>query len=147
VSGLFAYGTLQHADVLCALLGGAPRPAAAARLDGYRRGPLRGEPYPGILPASEASTAGVLYTQLCREDFEILDLFEGPVYERIEVEVWLAEGGRARACAYEVRAEHRSRVAPDAWSFERFCAKHASAYVQSCRALRQQHLSRRRSAT
>ncbi len=140
--GLFCYGTLQHPDVMEALVG-AKRPSHAARLEGYARSGLRGEIYPGIVPAPGASTSGLVYAQLEREDLEILDVFEGPLYERIAAEVVLANGARASAWVYAVHARQRDRVTGEAWSFERFCAEHAAAYVQSCRALRQQHLSRR----
>ena len=140
-ASLFCYGTLQHPDVMEALIG-ARRPARPGRLDGYARSELRGEIYPGIVPAPDASTPGLLYTQLAPEDLEILDVFEGPLYERVAIQVVVGDA-RAPAWVYAVHPRQRARITGDAWSFERFCAEHAAAYVQSCRALRQQHLSRR----
>lgn len=139
---LFAYGTLQHPGVIEALLGG-PRPAQPARIDGFARSGLRGEIYPGIVPAPGASTPGLLYAQLGPDDLEILDVFEGPLYERVSVHAVRADGARASAWVYAVHPRQRDRITGAAWSFERFCAEHAAAYVQSCRALREQHLSRR----
>jgi gamma-glutamylcyclotransferase (GGCT)/AIG2-like uncharacterized protein YtfP len=143
-ASLFCYGTLQHPDVMEALLG-VRREATPARLDGYARSQLRGEIYPGIVPAAGERTSGLLYAQLSREDLEILDFFEGPLYQRIAVQVVMDGGARARAWVYLVAAQERARITGEAWSFERFCAEHAAAYVQSCRALRQQELARRRS--
>ena len=139
---LFCYGTLQHPDVVQALLG-VKRPALAARLDGYARSGLQGAIYPGIVPSAGASTSGLVYAQLDRDDLEILDFFEGPLYERIEIQVVRADGARGPAWVYAVHPGQRERITGEAWSFERFCADHATAYVQRCRALRQQHRSRR----
>ena len=141
-SSLFCYGTLQHAGVMQALLG-VHLLARPAQLEGYACSQLRGEVYPGIVPAPGASTPGLVYAQLGRDDLEILDFFEGPLYERTRVQLALGDGSRMRAWVYAVHPRQRDRITGAAWSFERFCAEHAAAYVQSCRALRQQHLSRR----
>lgn len=143
-STLFCYGTLQHPEVMQALVG-AVRPAHPARLEGYARSALRGEIYPGIVQEPRAFTVGMLYTQLAPDDLEILDFFEGPLYERISCQVLLGDGAQASAWVYAVHPRQRDRITGEAWSFERFCAEHAAAYVQRCRTLRQQHLSRRSS--
>ena len=57
---LFVYGTLELSEVMLAVTGQTFE-SEEAILDGYARGLLRGEEFPGIVPDSDARTRGILY--------------------------------------------------------------------------------------
>ena len=73
---LFAYGTLEDADLLKALCGRAYA-ARAAVLEGYRCGYLRRRRYPGVVACRGASTVGTLYEGLSQRALRRLDRYEG----------------------------------------------------------------------
>ncbi len=162
---LFAYGTLQLPAIMRALCGPAPDSAslaspepaalvksldwawtgAAAKLDGFARCRVRGERYPGIRPQARASTAGCVYTGLTAEHWRVLDLFEGPLYERQRVQVELRQPHpvtdaprfpRSAAFAYVVRSEFMGTLEDREWELEHFAATHLAEYVHSCQRLR-----------
>lgn len=115
----FTYGSLMCEDIMSAVVGTrcAHRPAV---LDAYRRAPVIGEQYPGMVPASASQVHGVLYLDLPESAWPRLDAFEGALYSRELVRVHLDDGRRASAWAYVFRAEHAHRLATGEWDFARF---------------------------
>jgi len=180
---LFAYGTLQIPEIMSALCGlatasrsptagrshpveGSAWAALPARLQGFERCCVRGERFPGIRPRPETSTPGCLYSDLGDEHWELLDAFEGELYERRSVEVQLlgpqashplarsATGtsdrtdaetpiGVRTAWVYVVRPGHWRSLLAKPWHIERFAALHVAEYVQTCQQLRAEVLDRR----
>ncbi len=115
----FTYGSLMCEDIMSAVA--AARCAhRAAVLDGYRRAPVVGEQYPGMVPASGGRVRGVLYLDLPESAWPRLDAFEGGQYRREQVRVRLEDGRCEAAWAYVFRVEHVHRLAAGEWDFERF---------------------------
>lgn len=115
----FTYGSLMCTDIMAAVCGLAVS-GQAATLTGHRRHPVRGEAYPGMVPAAGHSVAGVIYPDLPSVAIARLDAFEGLQYERRSVVVQLADGGRIEADTYVFRAEFAGLLLPGDWDFERF---------------------------
>lgn len=115
----FTYGSLMCEDIMSAVAVArcAHQPAI---LKGYRRAPVIGEHYPGIVAATDSEVAGVLYLELPESAWPRLDAFEGSRYARQQVRVRLEDGRREMAWAYVFRAEHAHRLAAGEWDFERF---------------------------
>ncbi|MEU3191389.1 gamma-glutamylcyclotransferase family protein [Streptomyces sp. NPDC006992] len=77
---LFVYGTLRFDRILTALLGRVP-PGTPATAPGWRTAALAGRPYPGLVPSSGHSAAGLLLTGLSKNEWRALDDFEDDAYE------------------------------------------------------------------
>lgn len=92
----------------------------SATLDGYRRHPVIGAEYPGMVARAGHQVRGVLYLDLPAAAWQRLDRFEGEEYERRVVEVALADGTVARAWTYIFRAELAARLGEGDWDFKRF---------------------------
>lgn len=131
VHRLFVYGTLQHEPLLEHLLGRTPA-LRAARLPGWRAAALRGRVYPGLVPAAGGSAAGAL-VEVDTAELDVLDRFEGPQYERIEV-VALLDGREVGALAWRLRDEHAQLVRSADWDLERFVARDAAVFLGASRA-------------
>ena len=115
----FAYGSLMCEEIMFAVA--AARPLfVPARLDGYRRAPVDGEDYPGIVPAAGASVAGALYLELPDSAWPRLDGFEGEEYRREAVEVQLPDGRAETAWTYVFKPEYGHRLAAGEWDFAHF---------------------------
>lgn len=73
----FFFGTLMDPDVLGMVLGRDPGPFAAnARLDGFARVRVSGEPYPALVAASGGGVEGVLLRSYSEEDDRRIRFFE-----------------------------------------------------------------------
>ncbi|NMG28457.1 gamma-glutamylcyclotransferase family protein [Aromatoleum evansii] len=115
----FTYGSLMCEDIMAAVCGARSR-FVAASLDGYRRQPVCGQAYPGMVPAAEACVAGVLYLDLPASAWLRLDRFEGEEYERRRVVVRLPDGRTETAWTYVFRPKYAARLVDGEWDFERF---------------------------
>lgn len=125
----FTYGSLMCEDIMSAVAA-ARAPFVPARLDGYRRAPVSGEDYPGILPADGASVAGVLYLDLPPSAWPRLDGFEGEEYRREAVQVELEDGRTVSAWTYVFKPEYRHRLAAGEWDFAHFM-RHGKARFEA----------------
>ncbi|MEV0363975.1 gamma-glutamylcyclotransferase family protein [Nocardia fusca] len=121
-SPLFAYGTLQIDSVLHTLLGRVPS-KSAAQLVGWRAVRLPERPYPGLVPQSNHIAAGHLLTGLSPAEWALLDRFEDPDYDLLQVEV---DGQTASAYAW------RKNFLDLDWNLERFVEDELPAYVERC---------------
>jgi gamma-glutamylcyclotransferase (GGCT)/AIG2-like uncharacterized protein YtfP len=130
VACVFAYGTLQHPPLLEQLLGRRPalRPAT---LLGWRAAPLRGRAYPGLLPGAGPTRGHVL--EVAPAELAVLDRFEGPQYERIEVRVHV-ERELTAAWAWRLRGEHAHLAGDGEWDLDRFVARDAGTFLGGSRA-------------
>ena len=115
----FTYGSLMCEDIMSAVAG-TRAASMQARLDGYRRGPVIGEDYPGMLPAPGAQVEGRLYLDLPDSAWPRLDAFEGDEYQRGEVWVALPDGRRLAAWSYVFKPAYAARLGAGEWDFERF---------------------------
>ncbi len=116
----FTYGSLMCDDIMGAVCAAAPLSPLPARLAGFRRAPVIGVEYPGMVPAADGLVEGVLYLDLPATAWPRLDAFEGDEYQRSEVEVELADGRRLAAWTYVFKPEHVGRLGEGEWDFQRF---------------------------
>jgi gamma-glutamylcyclotransferase (GGCT)/AIG2-like uncharacterized protein YtfP len=115
----FTYGSLMSEDIMSTVTG-IRAAHCSATLDGYRRHPVIGAEYPGMVARAGHQVCGVLYLDLPPAAWPRLDRFEGEEYERRIVEVALADGTVARAWTYIFRAELAARLGEGDWDFKRF---------------------------
>jgi gamma-glutamylcyclotransferase (GGCT)/AIG2-like uncharacterized protein YtfP len=113
----FTYGSLMWADIMARVCG-RPLESEPARLSGYRRHPVLGEDYPGIVADSAAVVEGRLYRGLAAEDWRRLDAYEGADYAQTAVTVELPSGGRVAANAYRYLPEQG--LGPGDWDVQAF---------------------------
>lgn len=116
---LFCYGTLQSPLVMKAVTGQAYE-GKEATLINWARFRVRDSEYPGITRQEEAVVSGKLYWGLDEKAMEKLDAFEGDKYERVIVEVTLADGASEEAYTYAIRSDCRKLLSNDPWDFDRF---------------------------
>jgi gamma-glutamylcyclotransferase (GGCT)/AIG2-like uncharacterized protein YtfP len=114
---LFVYGTLLFPEIMRRVIGRA-LPSRPATLHGWARRGLRGERYPGVLPALGESVEGKLCLGVDGTTLRRLDVYEGEQFERRFVHVETARG-RSGAFVYALAAAHR-RAATEEWGVEAF---------------------------
>ena len=83
---IFTYGTLMIPDVMYAVTTCEFR-FIDAILRGYARFTVKGESYPGIIPVTDAVTEGIIYFDVDEPSLDVLDIFEGELYQRTTVRV------------------------------------------------------------
>ncbi|QSA95730.1 gamma-glutamylcyclotransferase family protein [Methylococcus sp. EFPC2] len=125
---LFAYGTLQAAELMQALVGRVP-PRLAASLPDYACYALRGYAYPGLRRQPGASTSGVLYTDLGTQELSVLDAYEDDFYRRCPVTV-IAAGEARRAEVYVISEEHYDLFDGRPWDYEHFRARALNEFLR-----------------
>lgn len=129
---VFAYGTLQDAEVLRRVMGRCP-PLAAAWLTGYARFRFVDASYPGIVEQAGARVAGQLCGPITPAELRLLDVYEGDRYERVacHVELIAAEGahGQVPAWVYVVRAPFRALLDSQPWDFESWQQRDRAAFL------------------
>jgi gamma-glutamylcyclotransferase (GGCT)/AIG2-like uncharacterized protein YtfP len=116
---LFCYGTLQSPLVMKAVTGQAYE-GKEATLDNWARFRVRDSEYPGIIFQENATVSGKLYWGLDEKVMAKLDAFEGDKYERVIVDVTMADGSSEKAYAYAIRNDCRKMLSSDPWDFDRF---------------------------
>lgn len=116
---LFCYGTLQSHMVMKAVTG-QEFLGKAATLYNWARYRVKGSEYPGIMQEQDSVVTGKVYWGVAEEVMEKLDQFEGDKYERVLVQVTLADGSLAEAYVYAIRNDCRTMLSEDSWDFDRF---------------------------
>jgi gamma-glutamylcyclotransferase (GGCT)/AIG2-like uncharacterized protein YtfP len=125
--GLFAYGTLQLQEILTPIVGRS-WPGSRAELADYRRYRLRGKPYPAIVAEAGASVVGLLYPGVTPLEIELLDRYEGELYERRLVTVRVGQL-LVPAFVYVLGEPHPAQLAVGEWDLETFVRDHLPSYV------------------
>ncbi len=126
---LFIYGSLMHPEVLSRVLGRTPE-TRGATLTGFRRGVIRGESFPGVVPAESGSVEGLLVFDLTPSEIAEVDRFEDDFYRRIPLEV-LSESGMTRADVYVVEPRFESLVMAEEWDYALFVERDLNAFIQT----------------
>lgn len=125
---LYTYGTLQVGALIGQIVG-RPLVGVAARLEGYVRYRVAGRVYPAIVEAAGAEVPGVVYAELGADDLERLDRYEGGLYARRELPVWVGEDAIV-ASTYVLRPEFEHRLSSEPWELEEFVREHLESYLQ-----------------
>jgi gamma-glutamylcyclotransferase (GGCT)/AIG2-like uncharacterized protein YtfP len=115
---LFVYGTLMVPEVIRGVCD-YQQPGESAVLDGYRRRVVAGEVYPAIVPDPDEQVSGRLYRGLSSRQTQLLDAFEGEMYQRRTVSLRIAAGIVA-AEAYVLRDAYIRYLSAELWSLEAF---------------------------
>ena len=131
-SNVFVYGTLIVPEVM-ELVSGRAHVHATGRLEGYARFLLVDRVYPGIVPATNASTPGRVYFDVDDEGLARLDWYEADEYDRDEIVVEIAGGRRIEAWTYVIAPEHHGIVSRDPWDEARFRAEHLQRFLEHVR--------------
>lgn len=125
---LFTYGSLMFPEVWRPVAGGEYT-GVAATLSDHAAWKVRGASYPGLVPASGRTTAGVLYVDVSEAAIGRLDAFEGTFYERTVVIVRTSEGADVTAFAYVVAPGHRHELEAILWDAEEFRRVHLAGFL------------------
>ncbi len=125
---IFTYGSLMFPDVWLRVAG-TPFPTRPATLPGFAAWAVRGQTFPGLAPAPQAATRGVLHLDVTTEAAARLDAFEGAFYERVQVTVRLDDGTSAPACVYLVVPARRHELEPVLWDAETFRRLHLAGFL------------------
>ena len=131
---LFAYGTLQDADILAAVLGRQPsagdfQPAYAP---GFSAVYYPGRVYPALVSRETGMAQGLLLAGLSGHHLALLDAFEGDEYQRASIKV-LVGGARVVAQAYFPTLAIAAN-APD-WSLNTWTQHHKAMVIGAERGL------------
>ena len=118
---LFTYGSLMCRDIMFKVAD-CRVDSDQAILHNFFRSKIQNEEYPGIAPRPGAVVSGVLYLGLVPEAIHRLDIFEGELYERQEVEVMSENHGSARAMTYVIKPSYRDLLTGENWSYGYFLA-------------------------
>lgn len=130
---LFLYGTLTDLEILERILC-LSRPLDAARLtpatlSGYRRGYIVGRDFPGLAPAPEGETEGLLLSAMTRTEGMRLNRYEGPHYRLAAVEVRTAAAPDIRIAAHAYVIKPGQRLGAD-WDLESWRHFHKADYMR-----------------
>lgn len=116
---LFAYGTLQHPDIIRHVIGRVP-PSRPARLQEFDRRAVRGEDFPGIVPRAGRRVEGTVFEGMTEEDWRALDRYESDLYVRLAVNPRLAAGESCAAHAYVIPAENQHVLSEAPWELKHY---------------------------
>ena len=122
MNNLFVYGTLLCEDIFMKV-SRCRRRGVSCILEDYRRFRVRGEHYPGIIPAPGNRVEGLLYVNIPQPAWSRLDRYEGDMYRRRPVQVELLAGGLEKAFAYVVQPEFTPCLEWRAWDLNEFLTR------------------------
>lgn len=127
---LFAYGSLICEDIMYAVAGPCGQ-LGRARLLHHRRLAVKGEHYPGMIAAPGFSVDGMVYQGIDAAGLARLDRFEGDMYQRLPVQVELADGRLLEVFSYLVRDACRDQLTSRDWQLEEFLQRGKGAFTAS----------------
>jgi len=127
---IFAYGTLLIPDVMYAVTTRKFR-FIDAILRSYACFAVKGESYPGIIPATHAVTAGIIYFDVDKLSLERLDAFEGDLYQRISIRAETKEKEILNAETFIIKPKFRGYLSSKEWNVEEFARKHLEAFLET----------------
>ena len=127
---IFAYGSLMIPEVMVAVTTREFR-FKNAILRGYSRFTVKGESYPGIIPASDAVTEGIIYFDLDESSLERLDAFEGDLYQRTPVKVEMEKEDILNAETYVIKPRYKRCLSSKEWNLKEFARIHLASFLQT----------------
>ncbi len=102
-----------------------------AILRGYARFTVKGASYPGIIPATDAVTEGIIYFDVDELSLERLDEFEGNLYQRTPIQAETQGGKILKAETYVIKPEHRDYLSLQKWDVEEFVQNSLEAFLNT----------------
>lgn len=102
-----------------------------ATLNNFFRSKIHNEEYPGIIAQANAVVSGILYFDLAAKAIGCLDLFEGEMYQRQEVEVIMENQDQATAMTYVIKPRYQHLLTDKEWSFSEFLAVGKARFEES----------------
>jgi gamma-glutamylcyclotransferase (GGCT)/AIG2-like uncharacterized protein YtfP len=127
---LFVYGTLRLPSVMYAVTARRFYGIDAVIRD-YARYSVKGESYPGIIPAANAVTEGVVYLDVDELSLKRLDEFEGDLYQRGPIPAETSKGEIYDAEAYVIKPEYQRCLSSKEWHFNEFCKNHLKPFLET----------------
>ena len=119
-SRLFTYGTLTFQEVMIHLIG-REIPYEKAKINGYSAFVVKGQNFPALRKTtSSSSTNGIMYSNLEKEDWKILDQFEDYFYNRVVEEIVLEDGTHQKAFTYVVSPKFYCLLDSNLWDSKKF---------------------------
>jgi gamma-glutamylcyclotransferase (GGCT)/AIG2-like uncharacterized protein YtfP len=126
---LFAYGTLTFPEVWRRISVGM-FPSRSAVLRGYSMFRVKDAVYPGIICSDPScEVRGILYDDLDEDTLFELDTYESSFYNRLPVNVMVADGTEVECHAYVVPESRRDMLTNEAWDKEWFRAHELDRYL------------------
>jgi len=117
-------------DVMCAVTTREFR-FKNAILRSHARFTVKGESYPGIIPATDAVTEGIIYFDVDELSLERLDAFEGDLYQRTPILAEMEGGEIFNAEAYIIKPKFRNHLSSSEWNMKEFAQKHLEAFLET----------------
>ena len=130
MTNIFTYGSLMCRDIMFRVAG-CKTDYTQATLNNFFRSKMHNEEYPGIIAQRDAAVPGVLYFELTAKAINRLDLFEGEMYRRQEVEVIMENHDQATAMTYVIKPQFKHLLTDEEWSFSEFLAVGKEKFEQS----------------
>ncbi|MGH3566567.1 MAG: gamma-glutamylcyclotransferase family protein [Pseudonocardia sp.] len=125
---LFVYGTLMLDEVMNTLIDRIPDRSEEVAINSMVVR-LPGRMYPGLVPKQGSTSHGLAYSGLTTDEWLLLDTFEDPAYDLVEVPV--ASGG-VPALSYVWSGAHEGAD----WSDSNVSLQELADYVRRCRSWR-----------
>lgn len=119
MTNIFTYGSLMYTQVWQSIVS-QTYSSDPAVLSGYVRYSINNQPYPAIIPASNAQTQGLLYYQVSDADIALLDKFEGEYYQRLPQTLQLNNQTQLQADCYILKPEFKHILSSNEWSVKKF---------------------------
>ena len=127
---IFAYGTLMISEVMYAVTNREFR-FVDATLKDYARFTVKRESYPGIISVTGAVTQGTIYFDVDELSLELLDAFEGNLYQRVSIQAETKEKEILNAETYAIKSKFKSCLSSKEWDVKEFTQKHLEAFLET----------------
>ena len=111
---LFAYGTLMVPELIRSIIDRDLK-SGRGRLNDFERRSVRNEIYPAVKPSLSNDVFGVIYYDLSLTEMNILDQYEGNMYERQTVSVCTGRNSIERCQVYACKPVYYYLLEEKAW--------------------------------
>jgi gamma-glutamylcyclotransferase (GGCT)/AIG2-like uncharacterized protein YtfP len=129
MKNVFVYGSLMFDDVWERVVKRHYEKQAAV-LRGYRRLPVKGESYPGLVKSFSGYVQGLVYFDVTAQGIRRLDKFEGSYYRRRQVRVKTADGRVHNASVYVFNRRYRRLLGSTSWDPQHFEMLYLSRFIR-----------------
>ncbi|WFB37383.1 gamma-glutamylcyclotransferase [Kiritimatiellota bacterium B12222] len=116
---LFAYGTLQHPDIISFVLDRVP-PHQPALLHDFARYAIKGQDFPGLISQPGAQTEGTAFYEISLTEWEMLDRYESDLYERQTVAMLPQNGPPESAEVYILPPHNHHVLSTTLWELKNY---------------------------